>query len=54
MLFLRFTPAFVACGTNAGEDLVRLSHVQWRTWTCEGVAYPRKNRKCATDRKHGP
>ena len=32
------TPAFVACSTNAGEGLVKLSHVQWRTWTCGGVA----------------
>ena len=31
-------PAFVACSTNAGEGLVKLSHVQWRTWTCGGVA----------------
>jgi len=32
------TPAFVACRTNAGEGLVKLSHVVWRTWTCGGVA----------------
>jgi len=33
------TPAFVACSINAGEGLVKLSHVQWRTWTCGGVAH---------------
>ena len=33
------TPAFVACSTNAGEGLVKLSHLQWRTWTCGGVAH---------------
>ena len=32
-------PAFVACNTNAGEGLVKLSHVLWRTWTCGGVAH---------------
>jgi len=32
------TPAFVACNTNTGEGLVKLSHVVWRTWTCGGVA----------------
>ena len=31
--------AFVACSTNAGEGLVKLSHVQWRTWMCGGVAH---------------
>ena len=31
-------PAFVACSTNAGEGLVKLSHVVWRTWKCGGVA----------------
>jgi len=30
------TPAFAACSTNAGEGLVKLSHMQWRTW---GVAH---------------
>ena len=29
--------AFVACSINAGEGLVKLSHVVWRTWTCGGV-----------------
>jgi len=38
-------PAFVACSTNAGEGLVKLSHVVWRTWTYGGVAHPRKNSK---------
>ena len=33
------TPAFVACSTNAGEGLVKLSHVVRRTWTCGGVAH---------------
>ena len=33
------TPAFVACNTNAGEGLVKLSHVVWRTWTCGGAAF---------------
>ena len=33
------TPAFVACSTNAGKGLIKLSHVQCRTWTCGGVAY---------------
>ena len=32
------TPAFVACSTNLGEGAVKLSHVQWCTWGCEGVA----------------
>jgi len=31
-------PAFVTCSTNTGEGLVKLSHVQWHTWTCGGVA----------------
>ena len=31
--------SFVACSTNAGEGLVKLSHVVWRTWTCGGVAH---------------
>jgi len=39
------TQAFVACSTNAGEGLVKLSHVQWRTWTCGGVAYSWESRK---------
>jgi len=30
-------PAFVTCSTNAGEGLVKLSHVVWHTWTCGGV-----------------
>ena len=34
-----FTPAFVTCNTNAGKGLVKLSHVQWRTWMCGGVAH---------------
>ena len=33
------TPAFVTCSTNAGEGLVKLSHVVGRTWTCGGVAH---------------
>jgi len=28
-----------------GEGLVKLSHMQWRTWICGGVAYSRKNSK---------
>jgi len=32
-------PAFVACSTNAGEGLVKLSHMVWRTWTCGRVAH---------------
>jgi len=32
-------PAFVACSTNAGEGLVKLSHMVWRTWTYGGVAH---------------
>jgi len=32
-------PAFVTCSTNAGEGLVKLSHVVWRTWMCGGVAH---------------
>jgi len=39
------TPAFVACSTNAGEGLVKLSHVVWCTWTCGGVAHSHKNNK---------
>jgi len=39
------TPAFVARSTNTGEGLVKLSHVQWRTWTCGGVAHSRKYHK---------
>jgi len=38
-----FTPAFVAYRTNVGERLVKLSHVQWPTWTCGGVAHSWKN-----------
>jgi len=38
-------PVFVACSTNAGEGLVKLSHMVWRTWTCGGVAHSRKNSK---------
>jgi len=38
-------PVFVACSTNAGEGLVKLSHVVWRTWTCGWVAPSRKNNK---------
>jgi len=38
-------PAFVACTTNAGEGLVKLGHVVWRTWTCGGVAHSWKNSK---------
>jgi len=36
---------FVACSTNAGEGLVKLSHVVWRTWTCGGVAHSHKSSK---------
>ena len=36
------TPAFVACSTNTGEGLVKLSHLVWHTWTCGGVAHSRK------------
>ena len=32
-------PAFVTCSTNAGEGLVKLSHVVWHTWTCGGVEH---------------
>jgi len=39
------TPAFVACSANAGEGLVKLSHVVWRTWMCGGVAHSRKTHK---------
>jgi len=39
------TPVFVACSTNAGEGLVKLSHVQWRTRMCGGVAHSWKSRK---------
>ena len=38
-------PVFVACSTNAGEGLVKLSHVQWRTWTCGGVVHSWKSCK---------
>jgi len=31
-------PAFITCSTNAGEGLVKQSHVIWHTWTYEGVA----------------
>ena len=41
-------PVFVACSTNAGEGLVKLGHVVWRTWTCGGVAPSRKNSKKAS------
>ena len=30
---------FVACSTNAGKGLVKLSHVQRCTWTCGRVAH---------------
>jgi len=43
------TPVFVACNTNVGEGLVKLSHVQWRTWTCGGVAH---SWKTASKRVH--
>ena len=33
------TPSFVTCSTDVGKGLVKLSHVQRRTWTCGGVAY---------------
>jgi len=36
-------PAFVACSTNAGEGLVKLSHMVWCTWMCGRVAPSRKN-----------
>ena len=39
------TPAFVTCSTNTGGGLVKLSHVQWRTWTYGGVAHSQKNHK---------
>ena len=39
------SPAFVACSTNVGEGLVKLSRVQCRTWTCGGVAHSQKNCK---------
>jgi len=39
------TPAFVTCSTIVGKSLVKLSHMQWRTWTCGGVAHSRKNSK---------
>jgi len=32
------TPAFVACSTNAGEGLIKLSHMQWCTWMCGRIA----------------
>jgi len=35
-------PAYVACSTNAGEGLVKLSHVVGRTWTCGRLAHSRK------------
>jgi len=38
-------PAFVACSISAGEGLVKLSHVVWRTWACGGVAPSCKNSK---------
>ena len=38
-------PAFVACTTNVGEGLAKLSHVVWRTWTCGGKAHSRENSK---------
>ena len=42
------TPVFVTFSTNKGEGLVKLSHVQWRTWTWEGVARSWKNSKKAS------
>ena len=33
------TPAFVTGSTDAGEGLVKASHVQWCTWTCGGMAH---------------
>ena len=38
-------PVFVACTTNVGEGLVKLSHLVWCTWTCGGVAHSRENSK---------
>ena len=39
------TPAFVTHSTNAGEGLIKLSHMQWRTWTYRRVAHSQKNHK---------
>jgi len=39
------TPAFVACSTNVVEGVVKLSHVQWRTWMCGRVAHFQKRSK---------
>jgi len=37
--------AFVACSTNVGEGLVKLSHVHWHTGMCGGVAHSWKSHK---------
>ena len=42
------TSVFVVCSTNAGKGLVKLSYVQWRTWTFGGVAQYWKNSKQAS------
>ena len=39
------TPVFVARNTNMGEGLAKLSHLQWHTWNCGGVAHSQKNCK---------
>jgi len=46
------TPAFVACSTNVGEGLVKLSHVQWyvEEWHIPGKTASDD----ATNSKHGP
>ena len=38
-------PAFVACTTNMGEGLVKLSHVVWCTWACGGVAHSQEKQQ---------
>ena len=50
-------PAFVACSTNIGEGLVKLSHVVWCTWTLwRSGTFPENQQvsECATNCKHGP
>jgi len=42
------TPPFVTCNTNAGEGLVKLSHVQWRTFCTAGKRLS-EPKKCCQD-----
>ena len=42
------TPVLVTSSANVGEGLVKLSHMQWLTWTCGGMAHSQKKHKEAS------